>query len=69
MAKNTTARLQREADAAMSRYASTCELGGTPEQRTWAWAHANHALDDLIAHEHAQLRQRALRDTEELEAA
>lgn len=65
----TTERLKAEADAAMARYASTCELGCTPEQRSWAYAHASAALDVLMAEERVELRRRASHKTEELEAA
>jgi hypothetical protein len=62
-------RLALEWDTALLKYVSTCELGGTPDERKWAWANANHALDQLLAHEHAELKARAQHQTEELEAA
>ena len=52
-----------------ARYVSTVQTGGTPEQRAWAWAHANVALDALMAFELAELRGRAKSETQEMEAA
>lgn len=62
-------RLALDWDTALLKYASTCELGGTKEQQAWAWAHANHALDLLLADEHAQPKWRGKHITEELETA
>ena len=53
---------------AAQRYDNTCRTGGTPEQRQRACDQAVQALDALLAHEHAELKRRAKRDTEQLDA-
>jgi hypothetical protein len=51
---------------AAERYSRVCR-GGTPEERTWAWARAAAALDTWLDHETTE--RRAKHQTEELEAA
>lgn len=51
---------------AFERYVSTVRMGGTPEQRVWAFARSMAALDSLMV---SELHAGAGRDTEEMEAA
>lgn len=54
---------------ALTKYASTVELGGTKEERAFAWAQANTALDTWIAHDLAELKRRAKMTTVEIGTA
>jgi hypothetical protein len=60
---------QAEWTEMLNRYLSTVHTGGTTEQRAWAWARASDALDKLIAHDLAVMRQRSRYQTEELGTA
>lgn len=48
-----THRLQATADAAWERYRSCCGLGGTKEERRFAYDQASKAEDALAAHDRA----------------
>ena len=52
-------------DVAFERYVSTVRMGGTKEQRAWAFARALVELERLMVSEGAG---RAKRSTEEMEA-
>jgi hypothetical protein len=54
---------------AIRRYTSTVQLGGTVDERRFAWKQAAHALDTWLLNEQAQRKTRAEHQTEELEAA
>lgn len=58
-------RLRSEWEAAFERYVSTVRMGGTPEQRTWAYARQGDALERLRAAEGWPERM----STQEMEAA
>jgi hypothetical protein len=62
-------RAELEWDTLLVRYASTVDLGGTAEERKWAWARANDALDRLMLEELQAMRAKAKATTEELKAA
>lgn len=47
--------LANAAAAAWASYSSTVQMGGTPEQREWAFGHALTAETRLAEHEGAQV--------------
>lgn len=54
---------------AAQRYASCCDLGGTTQERAFAWGQARGALDTMLERDHAEQARRAKRPTLELGTA